>query len=197
MRAWMLAELPPGACAQVRDVARRFALVAFAGELATGWGILPWEEGSGRVAARSMMRRWLNARGGIGSSEDAQTLEAVRAFLLTAGPARFVALAKGGNNRWEEVARDRPVANRAGWRRPDGDGGEEFLIEPSVWKVECAKLGLDPATAVRALRDKGHLRLGEGKHLGPKERIPGVGNPRVYCIKGSIFDSAAENSGAA
>jgi hypothetical protein len=37
--------LPANADPQVRDVARRFALVAAAGELAAAWGILPWQPG--------------------------------------------------------------------------------------------------------------------------------------------------------
>jgi putative DNA primase/helicase len=37
--------LPDGTDPQVFDVARRFALVAYAGELAAEWSILAWSEG--------------------------------------------------------------------------------------------------------------------------------------------------------
>jgi uncharacterized protein (DUF927 family) len=184
----MLGDLPPGACGQVRDVGRRFALVGFAGELATAWGILPWEEGAARVAARSMMRRWLDARGGVGSSEDSEVLHTFRAFLLREGPSRFTVLKKDDQGRWLEASPDRVVANRAGWRRPDGEGRDEYLIEDAVWAVECGKLGLDPTRAAQVLRENGHLGPGDGKHLAGKVRIPGAGRPRCYCIRGSIFD---------
>ncbi len=194
-REWMLGQLPAGACAQVRDVARRFALVAFAGELATEWGILPWEDGNAEVAARSMMRRWLEARGGVGSSEESQTLQTIRAFLLTEGPSRFVAIGKDDKDRWVETFPGRPVPNRAGWRRPDKDKNdrEEYLIAFEVWEAECKRLRLDPDAAARTLQEKGHLKPGEGKHRAPKETIPGIGRRRVYCIKSSIFD---DNPGA-
>jgi hypothetical protein len=191
-REWMLADLPAAACAQVRDVARRFALVAFAGRLATEWGILPWEEGTARVAARAMLRRWMEARGGTEASEDMQAVEAIRAFLLS-GDARFTRLWRDDAGRWHEADPNRPVANRVGWRRPDGLDGHEFLIPSPAWKAECARLGLDPTNAARTLKNKGYLRPGEGNHLPRNERIPGSQKPmRVYCIGSKVFGEDGE-----
>jgi putative DNA primase/helicase len=51
---------------------------------------------------------------------------------------------------------ERPVNNRAGWRK--GFGREaEWLIPPETWKVEICK-GLDAKMAARTLFDRGMLR---------------------------------------
>src|SRR5262249_39046290 len=44
--------------AQDTRVARSFAIVALAGELATEWGILPWEKDSALVAAVEIFKHW-------------------------------------------------------------------------------------------------------------------------------------------
>ena len=68
------AALPANADPQVRDVARRFALVATAGELARAWGVLPWPEGEAERGARAMFAAWLARRtGGAGAAEEAWT----------------------------------------------------------------------------------------------------------------------------
>src|SRR5689334_18189728 len=67
--AWIKANVPPGADGQVARVARRFGLVAAAGELATALGVLPWPEGEAERAAARCFADWLAARGGVGPAE--------------------------------------------------------------------------------------------------------------------------------
>ncbi|MBQ9453066.1 MAG: DUF927 domain-containing protein, partial [Desulfovibrio sp.] len=50
---------PPDADGQVKRVARRFLLCAAAGELASGWGIVPWGEGKVVQAVRTCFESWL------------------------------------------------------------------------------------------------------------------------------------------
>jgi hypothetical protein len=64
--------LPKGADGQVSRVARRFGLVAAAGELATGLGVLPWPEGEAERAAARCFGDWLRARGGAGPASCAR-----------------------------------------------------------------------------------------------------------------------------
>jgi uncharacterized protein (DUF927 family) len=129
------AALPAGADPQVHEVARRFALVAAAGELARAWGVLPWRAGEAERAARAMLAAWLARRpGGAGSAEAAAQLERVRLFLVQHGASRFTTLEQGSDGAWAEAPPDRPVANRAGWRKRRGDGGrDEYLFTPEVW----------------------------------------------------------------
>jgi uncharacterized protein (DUF927 family) len=174
------AYVPPGADGQVMRAAQRFALVAAAGELAAGAGILPWPPGEAERAAAACFAAWLEARqGGDGRAEDAAAVMAVRDFLERHGDARFVPLSG-------EAEPDRPILNRAGWRRRAADGTWLYLILPGVWRSEvCA--GLDPQQAARALMARGFLEPGDGKRATQKPRIPGIGPTRVYVVSASIL----------
>ncbi len=66
---WLQRYLPKNADGQVTRVARRFALVAAAGELAASLGILPWPDDEASRAAGSCFEAWLQRRGGAQSAE--------------------------------------------------------------------------------------------------------------------------------
>jgi hypothetical protein len=80
-----------GDSGQVGRAARRFALIAFAGEMATKWSITPWPKGAARSAAKRMFADWVEARGGRGSHESMDALEFVRGLLGRYGGSRFAA----------------------------------------------------------------------------------------------------------
>jgi putative DNA primase/helicase len=82
--------LPAGADGQVSRVAQRFALIAFAGELAIRKGILPWESGAAVAAAGKCFEAWLAERGHAGAAEAHGGIEAVRSFLQMHGMSRFI-----------------------------------------------------------------------------------------------------------
>ena len=54
------------AAGQAWSVCHRFALVAVAGELATEFGILPWDKGDATKAADICFAAWLDERGHLG-----------------------------------------------------------------------------------------------------------------------------------
>jgi putative DNA primase/helicase len=194
--------LPRDADPQVREVARRFALVATAGTLATAWGVLPWPEGEAERTAVAMLTAWLRRRpGGAGSGERAAHLDRVRLFLVQHGASRFTVLAQSADGGWEEAHPDRPVVNRAGWRKLRARGGrDEYLIAPEVWRAEvCAPAGLDPAAMARTLAEAGFLRRGEAARLTVKDRVPGLANPgRFYAVSAALLEApeAPEAGGA-
>jgi putative DNA primase/helicase len=74
---------------QVQRVARRFGLVAAAGELACAAGIVPWKKGEAFKAALKLFRLWKEQRGTPENAEGQQALQRVRAF-LEQNAARFV-----------------------------------------------------------------------------------------------------------
>lgn len=192
MRERMAVRLPAGADPQVRDVARRCALVAVAGELAAAWGILPWPAGEAERAAAAILLVWLARRpGGAGATEAAAQLERVRAVLIQHA-ARFTLLCLGSDGTWQEADPLRPVLNRIGWRKRH-DGRDEFLVPPELWRAEvCGPAGLDPAATARALAAGGFLRRGEGNNLMPKERLPGIGAKRVYAISAALVENVED-----
>jgi len=61
--------LPDDTQGQVHRVARRFALVAVAGELATRYGLTGWNEGEAMNAAKTCFSAWLDTFGGTGNCE--------------------------------------------------------------------------------------------------------------------------------
>lgn len=178
--------VPADAAGQVRRVADRFALVAAAGELAAHLGVVPWPKEEAMDAAAACFDAWRAARpGGNGAGEDAAALAAVRHFIGAHGSSRFQSLVQHeGASAWRTDAPDRPVPNRAGWRKSDGDGSR-YLILPETWRREVCT-GLDAGAVARVLETAGHLVGGNGR----PDRMERVGEPkpvRVYVVRGSIL----------
>lgn len=97
----------PDGDGQVKRAAARFALLALAGELATGYGVTGWEQGAATAAAATMFKAWCNDRGSSGANlEQAQIRAAVLVFIEAHGASRFQDVGKP----------DAVVHNRAGWR---------------------------------------------------------------------------------
>lgn len=76
-KAWFL---PSDADGQVRRAMIRFMLVAFAGELATEYGITGWNSGDATEAARICFNEWIENRGGVESREKKRILDQVKIF---------------------------------------------------------------------------------------------------------------------
>jgi putative DNA primase/helicase len=187
--------LPADADAQARDVARRFALVAAAGELATVWGVLPWPEGEATRAAETMLGAWLTTRGGAGAAEDAEALERVRRFIAEHGEARFPALGADGEAKDES---GRVTLRRAGFRKavgasPDGGGKvPAYLFFPEVWTAEVFE-GANATAGARALQRAGFLVTREIGRAQRKERVPGFEKPVwFYAVRAAIMEADGE-----
>ncbi len=166
-----------GADGQVQRVARRFALVAVAGELATKWNLTGWPQGTAIAAAQSCFNAWVAARGGKGNLEPKQVLAQVRAFLEQHGEARFAP--------WDDDGR--VTHNRAGFRRVADDGRTRFYVLREAMRREVLS-GLNVADALRTLADAGVLDLStDGKATRP-ERLPGLGTVRCYVVNPTLWD---------
>jgi len=189
------ANVPNGSDGQVSSVARRFALLGAAGELAIAFKVLPWPKGEAIRAAKACFVAWLAARGGTGAGEDNEAIAVVRNFIEMHDESRFTTVGHEGQRQGQsmdgdEVAGGRATINRVGFRRRGADGWE-YLILPEAWKKEVCK-GLDPVRAANVLKDAGFLVPGEGRHLMPKVSIAGYGRLRMYQVKSSILSGADE-----
>jgi uncharacterized protein (DUF927 family) len=135
--------VPPGSGEQVGRVAKRFALVAAAGELATDMGITGWEETEATKAAVACFAAWLDARGTIGNSEDDIAVDQVRTFLEVHGASRFSHMDADKDANKDMGVEDWRVINRAGYKRTAKDTGKtEYLLFRNVFRNEVCK-GLD------------------------------------------------------
>ena len=130
---------PHGADGQVLRVMDRFGLVAAAGELACDLGIVPWRTGDALHAAKRCFGDWFDSRGGAEAGEVQTAIAQVRLFIERHGDFRFEPIG----------ATDRPVNNRAGWRKGEGSD-RQWLIPPETWKSEIAA-GHDPKLVARVL----------------------------------------------
>jgi putative DNA primase/helicase len=199
VREWL--ERHPDAGAQVRSVARRFALVAIAGELATEAAITGWDPHEAILAAQACFVAWLGERGITGAREDAQVIIQMRAFIASGG-MRF--------DDWRDHSMDtdlvgdpdsRPPherfrsADRAGWRKwtHDGIGPGEWTYYLSVPGMHAALKGLDFRPAVKVLKDRGYLIPGRDGRSARLENPRGHPKARVYVVAASIL--GAEEAG--
>jgi len=172
------AVLPADAAGQVARVARRFALVAVAGELATASGLTGWGTGEALTATKTCFAAWLEAFGGTGSREERAFFAQARAFFEAHGASRFAATTDDAEPR---------VVNRAGFYRDRHTGEREFLVLPEVFRREiCA--GFDSRAATRWLKEHGWLLPGADGKAAQKPRLKGLGPTRCYVITPRFAD---------
>jgi len=173
IKTFLAEAVPTGAAGQIERVARRMALVAVAGELATSYGLTGWQKGEATQAALACFATWQECFGSNGNHEERAILAQVRGFLEAHGASRF-----------EDVSAtvDQRIPNRVGFYRTGENGAREFLIPPIAFRTEICK-GLDDKTAIRILRKSGLLipaKDGKPSHV---VRLTGLGTPRVYVIR--------------
>lgn len=136
--------LQDGASGQVRRVARQFAMIAYAGELATKYGVTGWKAGEAIAAASECFELWVDGFGGAdGKREHHQIIEAVRSFLFS-NIAQFHDLSVSDKSVY--VVRDRVGFHRA---------SNEFFI-PSTELLRIAD-GYSREQIISALRTAGMI----------------------------------------
>lgn len=177
---------------QAARVARRFALAATAGDLATRYGLTGWPEGGALMAARTCYTAWLDGFGGTGNREERQLFAHVRAFLEAHGGSRFephtYAADPEAQDKDQGPVRPIPsrgvIRDRVGFTKPDGQGGTLYLVLPEAFRREVV-VGYDVRWAADALARHGWLLTQDGRFTR-KERIPalGPGTYRVYVLAG-------------
>ena len=170
MRQFVAENVLAGATGQVLRVARRFGLVAVAGELATHYGLTGWPEGEATRATGRCYAAWLDSFGGNGNREDRALLDQVRGFFEMHGASRFEAV---------DASFDQRIVNRAGFYRIDASGVREYMVLPQAFKRDvCA--GRDVKPAEKCLIAKGWITAGGDGRPTDKKRIPEIGIARVY-----------------
>lgn len=156
---------------QERRAARTFALCALAGELATTWGLVPWQSGEPTKAAQRAFDLWRKQRGQVGcSSEHISIVRAVADFIDRHGDARF-------SNIVDQV--DLMIRDRAGyWQQIDG---RRMFLFTLAGLSEAVK-GHDISRVTRALDEAGAIYAKETGRYTKTIRVPGSGPKRLYCI---------------
>lgn len=181
--------LPDGSDFQVARMAKRFGIVAVAGELAIQFGILPWDAGRATAATEDAFMRWLYMRGGLGSAEQKQHISRVRDFIHKYEASKFITLDTYGN-----VDEQSPkVLNEViGYRQKEGRR-IAYFIHADLFQDVCKDL---PVSAVaKTLAANGMLRFQVKNRVGGKQTVEyttrktivGKGRLPFYQITSEIF----------
>jgi putative DNA primase/helicase len=167
---------------QVSRAAKRFALAAAAGELATALGITGWKQETATKAARVCFQAYIARRGHTGSAETAAGIEQVRKFFALHGEARFSRPDKP----------DLIVRDRAGFLK---DG--QFWVFPEVFRDEIAR-GADWHLLADALIEHGFLIAGENGKPQRKVRDPAdmKRSVRMLCFTPAVLSTPEDGAGA-
>ena len=177
---------PVTADGQVKRAARRFGLVAAAGEMATTLEILPWPEGEALEAGHVCFRAWLENRGGAGAHEVGAIISQVKYFMEQHGESRFTP--------WD-AEKGAHTVNRAGFKKAiDGDlvgrngheGWEYYVLPETFIKELCS--GFDKKLVIQVLREHGYLEPGSDGKTMSTHKPPALGKPiKLYKFSPSIL----------
>ena len=171
--------VPAHASGQVQRVARRFALVAIAGELASQADLTGWPAGHATQAAARCFADWLLGFGGIGNHEERAIIQQVQAFIEAHGSSRF-----------ESMTADRErINNRVGYIRQVGNDAREYLIFPEQFKREVCK-GFDYRQVSKVLTAHNIITPdADGKATRPTRTPDGNKLVRLYVINADTLFS--------
>jgi uncharacterized protein (DUF927 family) len=168
--------VPKDAGGQVERVARRFGLVAMAGEMASRYRLTGWAPGEAVAAVGKCFGCWLDTFGGTGNREKRTLLSQVRAFFEQHGASRFEDIDSSDGQR---------IINRAGFHRTDAEGRREYLVLPEAFRQEVCQ-GFDHKAAIQTLIRVGWLIPASDGNT-QKPRLPELGTTRVYVIGASMW----------
>src|SRR5262245_4054624 len=172
------------ASGEVSRVADKFAMVGFAGEMATRYDLTAWKKDDATDAAQELFLEWLSARGGTGGADAENVIRQVRLFIELHGDARFRRIGDAAPVNEEGVAADtRTIYNRAGLF-----DGETYFFSRQVFQDEVCK-GFDATQAAKALKQAGFLEV--SIRLQYEKRDPDSRNDkaRFYAVSKAILES--------
>ena len=168
----------------MRRVARKFGLIAAAGELAIKLDVLPWSKGEALEAAVYAFELWLSRRGTSGSLDLKQALECIQGLFEKSSEARFDVVIAPGDI--AEAPRQ-PAPNRLGWTKGKGNARRWYMLPGTFQKEVCA--GFDEPTLISVLVKKGVLEELDPERGGRPKKVllwPGF-RPRCFIFTPRVF----------
>ncbi|MGP9689525.1 DUF927 domain-containing protein [Psychrobacter sp. AOP22-C1-C5] len=166
--------------AQAHRVAKRFAIVGAAGELATQAGITGWQVGQATAAVMTCLDNWLDNYGRDGEHEQRQIIEHIKAFIEQHGSSRFQPCYRNTRLDFEER-----TPNRVGYRNMDtGD----YYFSKETFNSVCAPFSKSKVLQVLEEADLLLLNQGDRKiYKTPDTLFNGKHRPSVYAVTANIL----------
>lgn len=178
---------------QVKRVAARFGLVAYAGELATEYGLTGWRHADVRTAVEAAFDAWLSRRGTEGAREPAQMIAQVRAFIEAHQHSRFLEIKKRENSYGmeDEAITHQRTNLSAGYKKTETTDDVVFLIHREVFKTEVCQ-GFDHLAVCKALQVRGFLVTdNEAGRWTKRHHVPGHQTKQhFFTVNGSALLAA-------
>ncbi|MGP5074975.1 DUF927 domain-containing protein [Psychrobacter celer] len=166
--------------AQAHRVAKRFAIVSAAGELATLAGITGWQTGQATTAVMTCLDNWLDNYGRDGEHEQRQIIEHIKAFIEQHGSSRFQPCYRNTRLDFEER-----TPNRVGYRNMET--GDYYFSKETFDKV-CAPFSKKKVLQVLEEADLLLLNQGDRKiYKAPDTLFSGKQRPSVYAVTANIL----------
>lgn len=168
---------------QAYRVAKRFALVAAAGELATQANITGWQQGRAIQAVGQCFNAWLDGFGDGINLESRNMLADVKAFFEAHGSSRFEnmhpPLLQNGDDMPQRIL------NRVGYFRQEGDS-KTYLVYSQQFKSEVCK-GHDPRQVAKVLKESGWLDCDTDKNTKAVRLPDSAKTVRVYAFNSAMW----------
>jgi putative DNA primase/helicase len=157
---------------QEQRALNKFALIALAGELATGYGVTGWERGESERAIFECFTQWRN-HNGTGDIEQRQILQSVKDFIDVHGNSRFI-------NVDAVIDEKNRVINQAGyWKKDGATGYKTYLFNKAAMNEALKTNGFE--RGIEVLKRCGWLDCSSGRKT-KQHRVNGA-LERFYCVK--------------
>lgn len=170
---------------QAHRVAKRFAIVAAAGEMATQADITGWQAGQATTAVMTCLDNWLDNYGRDGEHEQRQIIEHIKAFIEQHGSSRFQACHRNPYQDFEAK-----ITNRVGYRNY---GTGEYYFTTSTFDEVCSPFSR--SKVLQVLDDAKLLNVTESDRKTCRVPLPfEKKRKRVYAVKNDILSYEANKS---
>ena len=170
---------------QAYRVAKRFAIVAAAGEMATLAGITGWQSGQATTAVMTCLDNWLDNYGRDGEHEQRQIIEHIKAFIEQHGSSRFQPCHIHMHQDFETK-----ITNRAGYHNYDTG---EYYFSTSTFDEVCSPF--NKSKVLQVLDEARLLNVTESDRKTCRVPLPFKKNrTRVYAIKNDILSCETTKS---
>ena len=179
-----------GDTGQARRAAKRFAAIAAAGELATMFGVVPWEKGTAAAAAAKLYHRWATAFGRDRNREETEILRRLKEAVEADAQWGNVNDSGAKDDEAPRSTREGEARSLAayGWKRiREKEKEVTYLFKSSAWE-EVFK-GHNLVEVARIVDTAGFLdRSSEGGRFQCKVSVHGQKH-WLYCVRGSITEA--------
>ena len=170
---------------QAHRVAKRFAIVAAAGEMATRADITGWQAGQATTAVRVCLDNWLDNYGRDGEHEQRQIIEHIKAFIEQFGSSRFQPC---HSSAYQDFAPK--INDRVGYHNYDTD---EYYFTTSIFDKVCSPF--NKSKVLQVLDDAKLLNVTEHDRKTCKVSLPfKKDRTRVYAVKSDILNYETNKS---